>query len=129
MKIVAVTTLTATLLCCGAADAKRDPFAPFGSANNGPTATASSTGKKALTTQPLMAYKLIGVVSSQEKARAIVTTSGGTSTFIIEPGERLGKEGGTVDRISLEGVAVKVGDDLVELTVSNKLIQQQGKGN
>lgn len=128
MKIWMITGMAATLLCCTAAEAKRDPFAPFGSANNEPTATASSTGKKALTSQPLMAYKLIGVISSNNKARAVVTTSGGTNTFIIEPGERLGKEGGRIDTISLEGMAVKVGEDLVELTVSNKLVQQQGKG-
>lgn len=107
------------------AEIKRDPFAPFFGGSSAEEGTVAGKEKE-LTEQPVMAYRLIGLVASEKASRAIVQTKG-NKTYILKPGDALGKEGGVIKDIKTDGISVLIGSETVELSVSNKIVPQAKK--
>ncbi len=103
---------------------EKDPFMPYtvGTAekSNKPDSSPSiEAALRPLDTKPLTSYTVVGAILSPEKKLGVIKAPDGRDYFVAV-GDQLGKEGGIVEEIALEGISLKMGEEKVVLMVSNK---------
>ena len=132
---LAVLLFSAFMALAGSANSQdRDPFSPssVGSIKNNFTkkeasvkvsnndeVTPDARELKPLTSSKISAYKIIGTITSKKKNIAAIKAVNGLDYFAFE-GDFFGNEGGKIDKISMEGVTVKINNEKILLPVSNK---------
>lgn len=100
----------------------RDPFQPYGTPAMVAVASTDEgeQAQQSLANFPLDSFKLVGVIISPDIALAAVQTRD-NKDYIVTTGDKLGKEGGVVNIIRKDGMSVKIGDEKVDIAVSNKV--------
>lgn len=104
---------------------EKDPFMPYmaGTTQKSGKDDSSSVleaSLRPLDTKPLTSYKIVGTILSPEKKLGVVRAPDGRDYFITL-GDKLGKEGGIVNEIAMEGISLTMGEEKVVLMVSNKV--------
>jgi Tfp pilus assembly protein PilP len=110
---------------------ERDPFSPTGNGVinavkemvQGSEATAQENPQTAgdpLTSSQLPAYKVAGVLVSEDKKVAAVKAING-ATYIVKIGDSLGSEGGKISDITPKGINIQTATKEVKIPVSNKI--------
>lgn len=108
---------------------ERDPFSPF--VLDIPTGVAEvpvdveSEDDVEVFVNPLernsiYTYKVTGIMTSPDKAIAVVKTIE-RQEFFVRRGDKLGKEGGVIDVINIEGISVVNDEEVIDIPVRNKV--------
>lgn len=110
---------------------ERDPFSPTGNGvinavKDIVQGTDSSAQENSgvvgdpLTSSQLPAYKVAGVIVSENKKIAAVKAINGV-TYIVKIGDNLGSEGGKISDITTKGINIQTATKEVKIPVSNKI--------
>lgn len=101
----------------------RDPFSPYAwekkIADEAAAKSQPNYDVTPLTEFPLASYVLAGVIVSPKDAIALIRTRT-RREFYVHLGDSLGKEGGVVDIISVEGITVNMNGKIVDVSVNNR---------
>lgn len=104
---------------------ERDPFVPYLFETPASVVDSEDTSQDAYSTvrplndNPLKSYKLIGVIISPQQSVAVVQGPSRREYF-VSVGDELGSEGGVIESMTVEGLSVDLGTELVNLKVTNK---------
>lgn len=105
---------------------ERDPFSPYTwdtppvvNDVNTPM-TSSELAMNPLEKDALSTYNLVAVMMSPTQKIGVIKNKQNQEYFIYE-GDVLGKEGGIIDLIHIEGIKVSTDAEVVHIPVSNKI--------
>lgn len=106
------------------AEESRDPFQPATWSGNKTAKTETQDAAlpfaHPLEANPLAAYILVGVAISQEQAIGVIKAPD-TKDYFVKVGDVLGKEGGHIEAMNSDGIAVNTGNNVITIPVSNKI--------
>ncbi len=130
-KIISIIVLAGSALYGIALAQSRDPFTPYAP----PVPAAGVSNLMAvdprkignpLTEKPLSAYNVIGVAISRKNSLAVLK-SRDKQEYFAYIGDEVGVEGGKIEKINSEGIAVNIAGKIINLKVSNRLEIQDEK--
>jgi Tfp pilus assembly protein PilP len=110
---------------------ERDPFSPTGNGvinavkdivqgeESGAQQDQQISGDP-LTSSQLAAYKVAGILVSDDKKVAAIKAINGV-TYIVKLGDNLGAEGGKISDINPKGITIQTTNKEVKIPVSNKI--------
>ena len=122
--LAGITILAITALPANAKTLERDPFSPYAWEKPSnvvevdPLIGRTTEFTTPLTENALSTYKVVGTMISPKDALALVRTKD-KREFFVSHGDPIGREGGEITVINIDGVTVDISGKIIDLTVNN----------